>query len=58
MSMSRKKRIARGCGQSIDDVNRFVKQFDGMRKMMHKMSNNPAMMGMGGGNMLGKGRRR
>ena len=60
MSMSRKKRIARGCGQSLDDVNRFIKQFDGMRKMMHKMSNNPAMMGMGGsgGGMLGKGRRR
>ena len=60
MSMSRKKRIALGCGQSIDDVNRFIKQFDGMRKMMHKMSNNPAMMGMGGGGggMMGKGRRR
>ncbi|NJC25362.1 signal recognition particle protein [Neolewinella antarctica] len=59
MSMSRKKRIARGCGQTIDDVNRFIKQFDQMRKMMHKMSNNPAMMGMGGGGgMMGKGRRR
>ncbi|OAV44521.1 signal recognition particle protein [Lewinella sp. 4G2] len=56
MSMSRKKRIARGCGQSIDDVNRFIKQFDQMRKMMHKMSNNPAMMGMGGAG--GKMRRR
>ncbi len=48
MSLSRKKRIARGCGQSMDDVNRFIKQFDGMRKMMHKMSNNPAMAQMGG----------
>ncbi|WP_273444567.1 signal recognition particle protein [Neolewinella agarilytica] len=53
MSMSRKKRIARGCGQSMDDVNRFIKQFDQMRKMMHKMSNNPAM-----GQMMGKQRRR
>lgn len=53
MSMSRKKRIARGCGQTIDDVNRFIKQFDQMRKMMHNMTKNPAMMGM-----AGKGRRR
>lgn len=49
MSMTRKKRIARGCGQSMDDVNRFIKQFDQMRKMMHKMSNNPAMGQMMGG---------
>ena len=56
MNTSRKKRIARGCGQSIDDINRFIKQFDQMRKMMHQMSNNPAMMGMGG--PMGKGRRR
>lgn len=53
MSLSRKKRIARGCGQSMDDVNRFIKQFDQMAKMMHSMSKNPAMMGM-----AGKGRKR
>ncbi len=57
MSMSRKKRIARGCGQTMDDVNRFIKQFDQMRKMMHKMSNNPAMAGMAG-NFKGGGKRR
>ncbi|MEL7160703.1 MAG: signal recognition particle protein [Bacteroidota bacterium] len=59
MSMSRKKRIARGCGQTMDDVNRFIKQFDQMRKMMHKMSNNP-MMGQMAGNMKmgGRGKRR
>lgn len=45
LNMSRKKRIARGCGQGMDDVNRFIKQFDQMRKMMHKMSKNPGMMG-------------
>ncbi len=55
-SMSRKQRIARGCGQSMDDVNRFIKQFDQMRTMMHKMSNNPAMAGMGG-NFKGPKRR-
>lgn len=47
LNISRKKRIANGCGQSIDDINRFIKQFDQMRKLMHKMSKNPAMMGGG-----------
>ncbi len=39
LNTSRKKRIARGCGRSIEDINMFVKQFDQMRKMMHRMSN-------------------
>ncbi len=41
INLSRKKRIAAGCGQTIDDVNRFIRQFDQMRKMMHKMSKTP-----------------
>jgi len=54
---SRKKRIAKGCGQTIHDINMFFKQFDQMRKMMHKMSKNPNMANMMG-NMPGmKGRR-
>lgn len=57
MSLSRKKRIARGCGQGMEDVNRFIKQFEQMSKMMHKMSNNPAMAGMAG-SMKGRGKRR
>ncbi len=48
LNLSRKKRIARGCGQGMEDVNRFIKQFDQMRKMMHKLSNNPMMAQMGG----------
>ncbi len=56
LNMSRKKRIAVGCGQSMEDVNRFIKQFDGMRKMMHKMSNNPMMAQMAGNFKGGKGR--
>ena len=31
---SRKRRIARGAGVDISEVNRMVKQFDGMKKMM------------------------
>ena len=59
LNISRKKRIANGCGQSIDDINRFIKQFDQMRKLMHKMSKNPALMGGGApGGVPKMGRRR
>jgi signal recognition particle subunit SRP54 len=59
LSLSRKKRIARGCGQTLDQINLFIKNFDQMRKMMHQMSNMPmGRMGMpgmmpGGGKMKG-----
>ena len=42
MNPSRKKRLARGAGVDIVEVNRFIKQFDQTRKMMKKM---PGMMG-------------
>lgn len=58
LNISRKKRIATGCGQTIDDINRFIKQFDQMRKMMHKLSKSPGMAGMMGGQMPKKGGRR
>ncbi len=48
LNLSRKKRIAMGCGQSLDEINRFIKQFDQMRKMMHKMTKMPGMGGMAG----------
>ncbi len=31
---SRRKRIANGCGRDIQDVNRLIKQFDDIRKVM------------------------
>jgi signal recognition particle subunit SRP54 len=43
INTSRKNRIAMGCGQSIADINAFIKQFDQMRKMMQKISKNPTM---------------
>ena len=60
LNISRKKRIAKGCGQTMDDINRFIKQFDQMRKMMHKLSKSPGMAGMmgGAGGGRGRGRRR
>ena len=35
---SRRKRIAMGSGTTIQDVNRLIKQFDDIKKMMKKMS--------------------
>ena len=34
---SRRKRIADGCGKSIQDVNQLLKQFNDMSKMMKMM---------------------
>ena len=36
---SRKIRIANGCGQKVEDVNRLLKQFDQMKVMMKQMKN-------------------
>ena len=44
---TRVQRIARGSGTQIQDVNRLLKQFDQIRKMMHAVTNmgpNPASM--------------
>ena len=38
INMSRKQRIAKGSGISIDEVNRVTKQFEQMRKMMRQMT--------------------
>ncbi len=43
LNMSRKRRIAAGCGQNIHEINMFIKQFDQMRKMMHMMSTGKGM---------------
>ncbi len=36
---SRKRRIAMGSGMQVQDVNRLLKQFDDMQRMMKKMKN-------------------
>ncbi|MBD2846114.1 signal recognition particle protein [Paenibacillus sp. IB182496] len=38
LNHSRRKRIAAGSGQTVADVNRLIKQFDDMRKMMKQFS--------------------
>jgi signal recognition particle subunit SRP54 len=62
---SRRKRIARGSGTEVRDVNQLLKQFKQMKKMMGSMSNMMGQgrvvsivkvmesMGMGGGNPFG-----
>jgi signal recognition particle subunit SRP54 len=47
LNLSRKKRIAKGCGQKLHDINMFIKQFNQMKKMMHMMSKKGNM-----GNMM------
>ena len=44
LNASRKKRIARGSGTSVQDVNRLIKQFNEMKKMT-KMFQSSGMMG-------------
>jgi len=49
IDMSRKKRIAKGCGRQMDEINQFFKQFEQMKQMMKGMGNMPSMpkFGMG-----------
>ena len=52
MNPSRKRRIANGAGVDISEVNRLVKQFEQMQKLMKQMS---GMRKHGGlGNLFGK----
>ena len=36
---SRKLRISKGCGRSVEEINRLLKQFDQMKTMMRQVSN-------------------
>ncbi len=38
LNASRKARIARGCGKTVQEINQFIKQFDQTRKMMKMVS--------------------
>lgn len=43
---SRKRRIARGSGNQVQDVNRLLKQFAQMQKMMKRMKKKGGLMGL------------
>ena len=50
LNANRRKRIAAGSGTSVQDVNRLMKNYEQMKKMMKKMSRRPP--GRGGGAQL------
>ncbi|MDR1289528.1 MAG: signal recognition particle protein [Holosporales bacterium] len=44
LNASRRRRISAGCGQPVSEVNRLLKQFDQIKTMMSKISDNPGLM--------------
>ncbi len=46
INQSRRARIAKGSGTDIQEVNRLIKQFEDMRKIMKQVSNPAAMANM------------
>ncbi len=53
---SRKRRIAAGSGTTVNDINKLLKQFAQMKKMMKKMSSGKFKGGMDLSQMMGGGR--
>ena len=39
LKASRKQRIAKGSGTSVEEVNRLLNQFENMKKMMKQLTN-------------------
>ena len=53
----RKKRVAKGCGRSSQEINELLRSYEEMRKMMKNLGPMLGGMGMGGGGgggMLGQ----
>jgi signal recognition particle subunit SRP54 len=48
LNASRRRRIAAGSGTSVAEVNRLLKQFTQMKKMLKKLGSGPMMPGMPG----------
>lgn len=46
INQSRKNRISKGSGRSLDEVNKLIKQFDQMKTMMKMMTNKSQMAQM------------
>ena len=55
LNSSRKRRIALGCGQKVEDVNRLLRQFDQMQQLMKQMNgkNKRKLFGKMGGSFPG-----
>ena len=43
LNASRRKRIAKGSGNKVEDINRFMTQFEQMQKMMKQMMNSKGL---------------
>jgi signal recognition particle subunit SRP54 len=52
LSSSRKKRIAAGSGTSVEEINKLLKQFDQMKKMMKQLSTGKGLSGLLGKKMM------
>ncbi len=50
---SRRKRIAAGCGQTVEDVNKLLRQYEQMKKMFKQMNKAKKGKRFGGFNMPG-----
>ena len=56
LGQSRRDRIARGSGTTLQEVNRLLKQFDQMRKMMHSLQTAKGGRPVRNGQMAGRRR--
>jgi signal recognition particle subunit SRP54 len=52
LNANRRRRIARGSGATVADVNALIKQYTEMRQMMRQLSGSGLFGGMGGGGGL------
>ncbi len=53
LNSSRKRRIALGCGQKVEDINRLLKQFEQMQQLMKQMNGKNKKFGKKFGKMGG-----
>ena len=44
LNASRRQRIAKGSGTTVQDINKFIKSFEMTQKMMKKLTNNKGAM--------------
>jgi signal recognition particle subunit SRP54 len=58
LNASRRRRVARGSGTSVSEVNQLVKQYVEMRQMMQQLSRSGVFGGGGGGGIKGRLMRR
>lgn len=56
LNASRKRRVAKGSGTSVQEINQLLSQFREAQKMMKQLSTNPRLRAMAG--MMGGSRRR